>query len=138
MELSETIKVANLATGLRIALSAVRSQSMQGAGCDLGVAHQRVLLALNDKPLRMRDVCHIADIDKGQLSRAVTELQKCGLVSATYDQRRRLDIRLTERGLQKRNSVRRRIAAADASIMRRLSASERKALSRILQKLGAL
>lgn len=144
MNITQTInvanrKVANLATGLAIALAAVRAQSMRSDNCELGVAEQRILLALSTTPVRMRDVCHVASIDKGQLSRTVTLLEMRGLVDATSDpQGRRLQIQLTSRGKQLRSSVQKRIEAADASIMRSLSMSERKALTSILQKLGAL
>lgn len=138
MELSGTIKVTNLATGLGIALSAVRSQSMRRSdNAKLGHGEQRILLALSKTPVRMGDVCHLATIDKGQLSRTVTELERRGLVT-TNGPHRRQQIWLTGRGMALRNGVQRRIAAADAAIMRKLSSAERKALPSILQKLAGI
>lgn len=136
----------NLATQLCVALAAVRAYTVRSDSCaslGLGVSEQRALLVLNGKPTRFSVACQKAEIDKGQLSRAFSALKERGLILAKESTTKSrflqpaLYLSLTPAGTRLRATIQRRIARADAEIMRKLTATERAVLPKILAKLAA-
>jgi DNA-binding MarR family transcriptional regulator len=90
-------------------------------------------------PVSAKDVCTHTTVEPDKVSRAVDGLVRLGYVNRSQDEidRRRIALSLTQIGRNVYEDIERATREVELSLLRALSASERKALDRILEKLQA-
>jgi len=141
--------MTSLSSKLTAALSRVQKRGVRNSDRvtygrhELRVGEIRALEALSTVRQAFSFVVAKSGMDKAQMSRTIKELSRKGMVSAiempntTSGINARLLVRLTAHGVNARAEVLRRIADADRQMMSGLTATERRMLPKILEKLAA-
>lgn len=125
---------------LNVLASRVSRQLGQAYGARFGIsiAEWRVIAHLAEADrISVREICRRVDLDKSKVSRAVASLEASGLVEKKVSavDRRLVELRLTGKGRRLFAEIEPLALAYEAALVTALTADERRALRRIIEKL---